>query len=303
MEGYVIVIGSARVEAAGRSFSAKLRDGEPNPGRVSLSAGGAGRNIALNLRLLDVPVRLVTVFGGDSWADKLRGEFSSAMVDTSLSLTASEEFTPANISIFDSDRDLDFSISDTELFSRLTPEYLDSISAEINSARAVVFDADLPQESIHRLVSFCDVPLIADPLSALKAEKLSDVLSRLFAIKPNIYEAETLTGICIESDYRLKKAAEAFINAGVKNVFISLGKDGIFAKQGDFEALAPCVAEHVKNPAGGGDAVLAALVWAYLQGLDIREAAEVSQMAARMAVEYLGAVNSALSPEALKEKM
>ena len=302
MESYVIVIGAARVDASGRSFSSP-RDGEPNPGRIFRSLGGAGRNIALNLRLLDIPVKLVTVFGGDYWANRLRGEFAAAGVDVSLSLSLPGELTPVNISILDAEGMPRFAISDAELFSKLTTEYLESISHEINGAQAVVFDADIPEESIKKLAEMCKPPLIADPVSAIKAEKLREVLPQLFAVKPNIYEAETLTGICIESDYRLKKAAEALFDAGVENIYISLGKDGIFAKRGDFETLVPCVAERTKSSAGAGDAAVAAIVWAHLQGMDIRESAVASQAAADITLSSPEIVSPSLSPKALRNKM
>ena len=45
------------------------------------------------------------------------------------------------------------------------------------------------------------------------------------------------------------------------------------------------------NTTGGGDAVMAALVWAYLQGLDLRESAAAALRAGKATVEYPGTNN------------
>ena len=55
MQDYVAVIGAVNMDVGGRPFKA-LIPRDSNPGTVSLSPGGVGRNIAHNLRLLDVPV-------------------------------------------------------------------------------------------------------------------------------------------------------------------------------------------------------------------------------------------------------
>ena len=57
-EGPVFVIGAVNMDISGTP-AAELRTGDSNPGRVTLSPGGVGRNIAENLRLLGRKVDLV----------------------------------------------------------------------------------------------------------------------------------------------------------------------------------------------------------------------------------------------------
>ena len=56
---YAVVCGGANIDIGAHSF-APLRDRDSNPGRVELSLGGVGRNIAHNMRLLGVPTYLLT---------------------------------------------------------------------------------------------------------------------------------------------------------------------------------------------------------------------------------------------------
>ena len=59
----VCVIGGANVDITAASAKA-FRVGDSNPGKVHVSWGGVGRNIAHNLVLLGDEVELLTIFGG-----------------------------------------------------------------------------------------------------------------------------------------------------------------------------------------------------------------------------------------------
>ena len=51
---YAVVCGGVNIDIGAHSF-APLRAKDSNPGKVELSLGGVGRNIAHNMRLLGVP--------------------------------------------------------------------------------------------------------------------------------------------------------------------------------------------------------------------------------------------------------
>ena len=61
---YVVVVGGANVDICGRSWD-PLVQADSNPGLVGMSIGGVGRNIAHNLGLLGVDVRMLTACGDD----------------------------------------------------------------------------------------------------------------------------------------------------------------------------------------------------------------------------------------------
>lgn len=60
--GYVAVAGAVNVDIGGRS-AGPLVGRDSNPGTVTVSMGGVGRNIAHNLRMLGVKVSLLTALG------------------------------------------------------------------------------------------------------------------------------------------------------------------------------------------------------------------------------------------------
>jgi len=53
---YAVVVGGVNVDIGGCSF-APLVDADSNPGKVSISLGGVGRNIAHNMSLMGLEVR------------------------------------------------------------------------------------------------------------------------------------------------------------------------------------------------------------------------------------------------------
>ena len=85
---YAVVCGGVNIDIGAHSF-APLRDRDSNPGRVELSLGGVGRNIAHNMRLLGVPTYLLTAVGGDSRASQVEESCKELGIDlSSLSATA-----------------------------------------------------------------------------------------------------------------------------------------------------------------------------------------------------------------------
>ena len=56
---YAVVVGGVNVDIGGASF-APLVGADSNPGKVSVTLGGVGRNIAHNLRLMGTDVRMMT---------------------------------------------------------------------------------------------------------------------------------------------------------------------------------------------------------------------------------------------------
>ena len=83
----------------------------------------------------------------------------------------------------------------------------------------------------------------------------------------------------------------ALLAQGVQRVFLSMGGDGILAGTRDELVHLPCLPTCMVNTTGGGDAVMAALVWAYLAGLDLRESAAAALRAGKATVEYPGTNN------------
>ena len=227
---YAVVCGGANIDIGAHSF-APLRDRDSNPGRVELSLGGVGRNIAHNMRLLGVPTYLLTALGGDSRALQIEQSCRELGIDLSHALRVPDGRTSTYVFVGDSDGDMAIAVSDMEICEKLTPDYFASQLDLLNGAAAVVIDANLPRGSIAYLTEHCTAPIFIDPVSTVKAEKLRGLLSRVHTLKPNRIEAELLSGVQITDGESLRQAAQALLDQGVQRVFLSLGGDGVLAAQ------------------------------------------------------------------------
>ncbi len=271
-----VVIGGANMDICG-SPSGSLIMADSNPGTVVVRPGGVGRNIAHNLCLLGLEVSLVAALGGDLFSAGLMDSCKALGMDMSMSLSLPERRGSTYLYVTDETGEMQVGVSDMEITQSITPQYLKQVIGRINRADAVVIDGNLSPESIAYLTGNCTVPLYADPVSTVKALRLKGSLPRLRALKPNVLEAAALTG-----EQEPERAARALINAGVEQVFISLGAEGILAAQGDSLIRLPCERGPVVNTTGAGDAATAAIVWAGVHGLDLAAAAAAALHAGAM---------------------
>ncbi len=299
---YAVVCGGVNIDIGAHSF-APLRAKDSNPGKVELSLGGVGRNIAHNMRLLGVPTYLLTAVGGDSRAAQVEQSCRDLGIDLSHALRVPDGRTSTYVFVGDSDGDMAIAVSDMEICEKLTPDYFASQLDLLNGAAAVVVDANLPRESIAYLTEHCTTPVFIDPVSTVKAEKLHGLLGRVHTLKPNRIEAELLSGVKITDDASLRKAAEALLAQGLQRVFISLGGDGVLAAQKDEMQLVPICKAEMRNATGAGDAMMAALVWSFLSGQSLTDSAASGTAAAAIAVESEETINPNMSAEAVKDRL
>lgn len=299
---YVVVVGGVNMDIGGRS-SAPLVARDSNPGRVTMSLGGVGRNIAHNLSQLGLDVRFLTAFGDDLYAQRIAASCGELGIDISHALQVPGGATPTYLFLNDSDGDMALAVSDMEICDRITPGYLAANLQLLNNAQLIVADTNIPAESLHYLATHCTPPVFADPVSTAKAVKLKPVLGSLHTLKPNRIEAELLSGVKITEEESLRQAAQRLLDTGLHRVFISLGSNGVLAADRGEMLLVPCCPAELRNATGAGDAFMAALAWAYLEGTGLAETAAAAAAAAAIAVEGDGAINPALSAQAVRARM
>ena len=299
---YVTVVGGVNVDIGGRPEAALVAR-DSNPGAVSSSLGGVGRNIAHNMALLGLDVRLVTAFGDDLNAQKLAASCGELGIDISQSPVIPGGRTSTYLFINDERGDMALAVSDMEIYSHLTPQALAQRRKLLDGSQVVVVDANIPAESIAWLAENCAAPIFADPVSTAKAVKLKPVLGRLHTLKPNRLEAELLSGVPITDGESLDRAASALLETGLHRVFISLGAEGVFAADRGGRARLSCLPGRMVNATGCGDAFMAAIAWAYLQGTDLADTARAGLAASAIAMESGETINPGLSEEALRDRL
>lgn len=299
---YVVVVGGVNLDIGGRPHG-ELVAADSNPGQVRMSLGGVGRNIAHNMALMGLDVRMLTAFGDDMNAQRIAASCGELGIDISQCLTVPGGATSTYLFITDGHGDMALAVSDMEIYEHVTPAFLAGRARLLQNAQLLVVDTNIPAQSIAWLAENIRLPIFADPVSTAKAEKLRPVLGKLHTLKPNRMEAESLSGMKITDRASARRAAEKLLETGLERVFISLGEEGVFAADHQRDVWFPCCPAQMHSATGAGDAFAAALGWAFLEGKDLADSARAANAAAAIAVEGEKTINPALSADAVQQRM
>ena len=299
---YAVVVGGVNVDIGGTSF-APLVGADSNPGKVSVTLGGVGRNIAHNLSLMGTDVRMMTAYGDDTHGQKVAASCSELGIDLSHALRLPGYTTSTYLYIADHQGEMTLAVSDMEICKQIGPSYLAANLPLLQNAQVVVADANIPAESLIYLAENCTAPLFCDPVSTVKAEKLRLILHKIHTLKPNRLEAELLTGVKIQTKADAQRAVDVLLQMGVHRVFLSMGADGVCAAMGDQRVWMENIPGNVVNTTGCGDAFMAALVWAWMQEYDLEQTALAGLAAGSIAMESNMTINPNMSATALRTRM
>jgi len=254
--------------------NAPLIEKDSNPGKITLRPGGVGRNIAARLAAMGAEVFFITALGSDEREPLLSSFCLQSGIDLSLSLKTNAP-TPTYLCIHDEKGDMALAVSDMTAVDAITPQVMEEKMAFINQSNACVLDANLAPETLLYIARHAAVPLILDPVSCTKAPRATSILPYLTAIKPNLLEAQMMTG-----EQEAEKAARALVKAGVKNVFISKGAQGVCFADANSVGISPALSLPAIPLTGAGDALCAGITMALLKGCSPHECAQVGCRAA-----------------------
>ncbi len=299
---YAVVVGGANVDIGGRS-RVPLVAADSNPGTIRISLGGVGRNIAHNLRLMGPDVKLLTAYGDDMNGIHLETSCTQLGIDLKHALKLPGQRTSTYLYIADPEGEMALAVSDMAICEKITPSYLANSMSVLRSAQVLVADTNIPRESLEYLAKNCTAPLFVDPVSTAKAEKLRGLLPYIHTLKPNRLEAELLSGVPIREKADVAKAAQVLLDAGVQRIFLSMGAEGVYAADRQQQLWLPVIPGNMVNTTGCGDAFMAALVWAWMEGLSLEETARAGSAAGSIAMESVETINPNMSAENLRSRM
>ena len=302
-ENYVTVIGGSNVDIQGfPNETLVMRDS--NPGKVKMSLGGVGRNIAENLAKLSVKTKLVSAIGDDLYGEKILTECRLVGIDMDDTLVLKNFKSSTYLSVLDDRGDMVVALSDMDIIDNMTVDFIMDKQHTIKNSRVVVIDTNIPREVIENIVyNNKDQVIFLDTVSSKKAEKIKDLIGYFHTIKPNKIEMEALTGVKISTLIDMDKACSILIDKGVKRIFLSLGSEGLYYKDENTSNLFNPFKVSVINATGAGDAFMAGLVYSYLNDFDIDYTGRFSMASSVLALSHQDTINPAFSEENVIRKL
>jgi pseudouridine kinase len=153
----------------------------------------------------------------------------------------------------------------------------------LSRAQAWVIDANLSDDALSYLFeNYSDMTIWADPVSTIKAKRLTPYLSKVHCLTPNLQEAGILAGLAAKDSQDAPALAQTLHEKGVKQLLITLGEHGAFASDGETSAWLPAKSVSVQNVTGCGDAAIAALVHGAVSGLNWENSCDLAMSAAAL---------------------
>lgn len=290
----VTVIGGSNVDIKGRSGGPFI-PGTSNPGVVTVSAGGVGRNIAENLARLGLEVSLITAFAEDANGAFLREACGRAGIDLTHAITTAEP-TGTYLAVLDEKGEMVSAVSDMRAIDRLEPAHLAAAEATLATSDLLVADCNISIACLDWLCAFAGPRLLIEPVSVTKAMKLKG-FSRarpVFAMTPNTQQLEALTGGDIAALHEM----------GFANIIVHRGSAGAMVSDGHTVAeVAAAAVPSIADVTGAGDAAVAGLVCGLAEGLPLAGAARLGQHAAAVKLASSNSVADGLTRERLTQSL
>ncbi len=298
-EPYVLIIGGSNIDIQGSPFN-KLKKHDSNPGFVTTSLGGVGRNICENIARLGINTGLISAVGDDVYGNKIIEHSRLLNIDIQGIIKYNNKSTSTYLSVMDETGDMTVAIAHMDVIEEIGIEEIQAFEKYIVNAKYCVLDTNLRKDVIEYLLLNYDCNFILDCVSSTKALKVKELIGKFHTVKPNKIEAEILSGIEITDNESLTKVGEFFLEKGVKNVFISLGGDGVYYTNGK-ESGHLCTHDvNVINATGAGDAFIAGITYAYMKDYDIEESVKHGIATSILALESEKTINEKLCEEILK---
>ncbi|MBN1485821.1 MAG: carbohydrate kinase family protein [Chloroflexia bacterium] len=302
----MVVIGASCLDIKGR-VTGKLHPATSNAGNVRIAVGGVARNVAENLARLGLRTTLLSVVARDPFGHQIVKHTGSAGVDVSQVLFSRTHPTAAYVALLDQAGQLDVAVDDTRIVQEITPRYVHDRRRLFRDARGVVLDANTPlrtAETVLRLAQRYGVPIFLDSVSYELAQRYRDQLSSFDLLSCGFVEAEALVGHSIDSSLQATAAAaRQLVAAGVRVAIINLGSAGVVFASAENNGHAPAIQCEIVDPTGASDALTAAVIYGWVNGVPLDEAVWLGVSAAALTLQSEDTVHGDLSLDLLYQQL
>lgn len=171
----------------------------------------------------------------------------------------------------------------------LTKEEVAQAEAEFNTCDVLLTQLEASAESTAEAIRLAQKYGKISVLNPAPASAVDEALFRgLDYITPNETEAEYFTGIRVIDEATAEQAADRLLAKGVRNVIITLGKAGVYAKTEAFKGLVPSFRVEAVDTTGAGDAFNGGFCAALAEGKSVRDAIVFANALAAISVTRPG---------------
>jgi len=285
----VVVLGSFVVDLMMRTPRLPV-PGETVKGSVFMTgAGGKGSNQGVAAAKSGANVVMITKIGQDTFGDIAMDSFFSCGIDTRYVLRDKDKPTGAALITVDEKTGQNQIVVTTGASDNITDEDIIAVTDEIKTASVFLTQLETNLAAVEKSVSIAHdagALVILNPAPAAHFDEALYPMIDIFT--PNETEAEFFCGIKIESEADAYRAAEYFLDKGVKNCLITMGKKGAYLRNKEGAALYPPFKVKVVDTTGAGDAFNGGLAAALAEGNTLAASIRFANAVASLSVTKHG---------------
>ena len=253
--------------------------------------GGKGANQAVAASRLGANVCMVGKVGSDGFGQNLLNQLKNNNVDTKY-IQIEEGASGVALITVDKNAENAIVVSPGANF-KLAQKDIDNCIDAIKESNVVVIQLETPIDTIKYALEKSkelDKFTILTPAPAVKLG--DDIIKNVDLLTPNETELEILSGVSINNEYDILKAAQVMLEKGVKKLIVTLGSKGslyidkenkIFKKSYKVDAI---------DTTAAGDSYTGAIAVSLSQGKNVEDTIDFASRVGALCVTKEGAQTS-----------
>lgn len=303
MSNKIVVVGSSNTDMIIKASRI------PKPGETILggefttAAGGKGANQAVAAARAGGKVCFIARIGDDLLGGQALDGFKNDGIDTAFVFT--DDKAPSGVALIMVSESGENSISVASgANGNLNLDDIEKSKSRIEGADILLMQLESPIATIKTAAKVAKVAGVKVILNPAPAQELDDdILSNIDIITPNETEAEILTGVTINAEKDMHKAADILLAKGITTVLITLGSKGVLVAQKDSKQIIPAYKVDVIDTTAAGDVFNGTFAVALAKGESLEDSVRFGNAAASISVTRMGAQPSAPMKEEIYAKL
>lgn len=272
-------------------------DTMPKPGQTIIGSnfkevpGGKGANQAVAMARLNGNVSMIGKVGEDGFGQTLINSLKNDKVDTTYIQTSKGATGVALITV-DKNAQNSIVVSPGANFEVKEDDIDNNIEA-IKNSDIVVLQLETPLNTIKYALNKAkelNKYTILNPAPAVKLD--DEIIKNVDLLTPNETELEIISGVSIETEEDIQKAAQIMIEKGVKELIVTLGSKGSLYINKEKSMFKKAYKVEAVDTTAAGDSYTGALAVALSQDKNIEDAMDFASKVGALSVLKEGAQSS-----------